>query len=198
MNTSRTHRAAVIGGSAGGLEALGALVVALGEGCPLVLVAVLHVHRTSSVALVAQSLSARGSIVVSEARDKEQARPGQLYLAPPDYHLLIERDGGLALSVDAKVRWARPSIDVLFESAARAFGKELIGVILSGANDDGSDGMAAIKRFGGLTLAQDPASALHAMMPLSAIERGVVERVAPIEGIAAILRARSGATEVER
>ena len=114
-------------------------------------------------------------------------KPGHVYFAPPDYHLLVDcaEDGSpmLALSVDEPVHFSRPSIDVLFESAAECFGEELAGVILTGANDDGVRGLGAVARAGGLTVGQDPAEALAATLPASAVRTGLAQQVLPLAGI---------------
>src|SRR5439155_14233723 len=108
--------------------------------------------------------------------------PGQVYVAPPDYHLLVER-GRFALSVDDRVRYARPSIDVLFESAADVYGERLIGIILTGANDDGARGLARIREVGGVALIQDPAGALRRAMPDAAIAATAADAILPLEDI---------------
>ena len=110
-----------------------------------------------------------------------------MYIAPPGYHLLLEPDRSFALSADEPVNFARPSIDVLFESAAYACGKALLGIILTGANHDGAAGLAAIRAHGGLAWVQDPASALAAMMPQAAIERAGADLVLPLDQLAARL-----------
>jgi two-component system chemotaxis response regulator CheB len=123
---------------------------------------------------------------VSEVDDKDPIAPGSVYLAPPDYHLLVE-PGHFALSIDEPVRLSRPSIDVLFESAADAYGERLVGVLLTGYGNDGTAGMAHVRRRGGLTVAQDPETAARPEMPASAIEAGAVDEVLAIEEIAGLL-----------
>lgn len=120
---------------------------------------------------------------VKEAEDKEPIEAGRVYVAPADYHLLIESEGYFSLSTDARVCFARPAIDVLFEAAADAFGSRLLGVLLSGANQDGTAGMGRIKARGGTTLAQDPSTAKVPLMPRSAIEAGVADHVISVEDI---------------
>ncbi|MCG8615320.1 MAG: chemotaxis protein CheB, partial [Desulfobacterales bacterium] len=124
---------------------------------------------------------------VTEARDKEPIRPGNIYIAPGGYHLLVEKEFSFALSVDEPVCYSRPSIDVLFESAADACGPHLVGIILTGANSDGSDGIVAIKRNGGYTIAQDPATASSYYMPQSAIDTDAVDTVLPLDRIPAFV-----------
>jgi two-component system chemotaxis response regulator CheB len=120
---------------------------------------------------------------VCEAGDKDTICPGRVHVAPPDYHLYVE-EGGFALSVDEAVQYSRPSIDVLFDSAADVYGARLIGVVLTGANDDGADGIRRIKRRGGATIAQDPKTAVRREMPDAAIATGDVDIVVPLDDIA--------------
>jgi two-component system chemotaxis response regulator CheB len=133
---------------------------------------------------------------VSEAEEKMPARPGHVHISPAGYHLLLEADETFALSVDAKVRNVRPAIDVLFESAADVWTDGLIGVILTGANDDGTAGLKAIKAQGGFVIAEDPDEAFADTMPRSAIAAGVVDCVLPLDAIGATLA--SMATPVGR
>lgn len=170
------YRAVVIGGSAGGMATLSTVLEVLREDFGLPILIAQHLHPTDS-GYLAVHLDGLSALVVKEARDKEPVMVGHVYLAPANYHLLVEKDETLSLSVDEKVNWARPSIDVLFESAARAWGQMLVGVILSGANNDGADGTRLIKKFGGLTIAQDPRSAEHPVMPQAAIDSDSVEMV---------------------
>ncbi|MBN1607362.1 MAG: chemotaxis protein CheB [Polyangiaceae bacterium] len=184
--SARHYAAVAIGGSAGGLEALSLILAALPGDFALPILAVQHLHPTDS-GYLAEHLGGLSALAVSEARDKEIVRSGHVYLAPANYHLLVEKDHTLSLSVDEKVSWARPSIDVLFDSAARAWGQRLIGVILSGANHDGTEGMRVIKRRGGLTIAQDPRSAQHTAMPSAAIDAHQVDVVLEPKSIADLL-----------
>jgi two-component system chemotaxis response regulator CheB len=157
--------AIVIGASAGAVEALLHLLPPLPADYPLALMIVVHLHPESDSTLVAL-LAARCQILVKEAEDKEPIRPGTVYLAPPNYHLLIEPDGRLSLSSEEPVLFSRPSIDVLFESAADAYGDAMTGVILTGANSDGAEGLRAICSAGGRAYVQLPAEA--DTMPLAA------------------------------
>jgi two-component system chemotaxis response regulator CheB len=125
---------------------------------------------------------------VREAEDKDRLAPGSVYLAPPDYHTLVEADGTLALSTEGHVRHARPSIDVLFRSAAEAYRERCVGVVLTGANDDGADGLARIKELGGVAVVQDPRTAERREMPAAAIEATHADIVLPLEEIGAFLR----------
>lgn len=159
--------AIVIGASAGAVEALLTVLPQLPADGPPVLVAV-HIPPDRANMLV-PLLQARCRVRIKEAEDKEPARAGTVYFAPPDYHLLVEQGGDLALSSDEAVHYSRPSIDVLFESAADAWGPGLAGAILTGANDDGAAGLAAVARAGGLALVQDPARAAAPAMPEAAL-----------------------------
>jgi two-component system chemotaxis response regulator CheB len=180
------YAAVVVGGSAGGMEALSILLAPLPADYPLSVLVAQHLHKSDDE-YFARHLDARVSLHVTEARDKEAAEPGRVYVAPADYHLLVERGGTLALSIDPKVNWARPSIDVLFESAARAWADALIGVILSGANEDGAQGMRLIRDLGGRAIAQDPSTAEYAVMPQAAISIARLDIVLPPEAIGDLL-----------
>ncbi|MEA2447045.1 MAG: two-component system, chemotaxis family, protein-glutamate methylesterase/glutaminase [Actinomycetota bacterium] len=140
---------------------------------------------------MATALEAHISLPVKEVDDKDPIRDGHVYLAPPDYHLLVE-PGSFALSVDEKVQFSRPSIDVLFESAADSYGADLIAVLLTGSNHDGTEGLLRVKDKGGVTIVQDPTTAERGEMPQTAIDAGAADVVAPIEGIADILLQVSG------
>lgn len=175
----------VLGSSLGGLRAVQTVLAGLPAGFPAAVLIVQHRERDAGEALT-DLLQGKSAMPVVEAEDKMPVEPGRVYLAPPDYHLLVE-PGQCALSVDAPVNYARPSIDVLFESAAEAYRDRVAGVLLTGANADGAAGMAAIKEAGGLTLAQDPATAESPAMPAAAIALGAVERVLALELIAPAL-----------
>ena len=187
----KDRRAVVLGASAGGLEALASVLGHLSEGYPFPILAVIH-RAPTEAGRMSDYFAARCRIRVEEPCPGEPARTGRVYLAPADYHLLAERDGTLSLSMDEKVNFSRPSIDVLFESAARAWGAGLIGVLLTGSNGDGTSGMLAIRKAGGLTMAQDPRTAEHPFMPRAAIEAGGAERVLPLEAIGPALNALAG------
>jgi two-component system, chemotaxis family, protein-glutamate methylesterase/glutaminase len=174
--------AIVIGASAGGVEALTALAGALPAGLRAAVLVVLHLprHRPS---LMVDILAARCARPVREATDKAPIDAGSVYLAPPDYHLLVDAGPCIALSVDEPVHYSRPSIDVLFESAAEQWGSRLMGVVLTGGNHDGASGLAAVRRAGGLTVVQDPADALVPMMPKAALDTGPADAVLPLAGL---------------
>jgi two-component system chemotaxis response regulator CheB len=183
--------ALVIGASAGGIEALLRLLPALPADATLAVMVVLHLPRGMPSSL-ADIFAPKCAFSVVEAEDKEPIAPGHLYFAAPDYHLLVDRDVDgasiLALSADDPVNYSRPSIDVLFESAADHFGERVAGIVLTGANADGAEGLATIGRAGGVTIVQDPDDAYSTTMPSAAIARGAIDHVLPLEGIADLLR----------
>ena len=158
-----------IGVSSGGMDALSTLLPLLPVGMPQAFIVVQHVHPTSDNYLV-EHLNRLCRLPVKEAEEKEPVMPGTIYVAPPNYHLLIEDNRTFSLSTSAKVNYSRPSIDVLFETAAEVYQEALIGIILTGANNDGSRGLKTIKEFGGLVIVQDPATAEVMSMPLAALE----------------------------
>ncbi len=180
----------VIGASWGGLDALGVVLGALPERFDAPVAIVQHRSALSGDDGLAATIDRSSALRVVDADDKDVLEPGTAYLAPADYHLLVERPGQLALSVDERVNQARPSIDVLFESAAAAYGGGVIGVLLTGANEDGAAGLCAIQARGGLCVVQDPATAARPRMPQSAIDAGAADVVAPLPAIAALLTER--------
>jgi two-component system, chemotaxis family, protein-glutamate methylesterase/glutaminase len=180
--------AIVIGASAGGVEALSILLPALPAGLRTPLIIVLHLPRERP-SLLAEIFARKCALKVKEAEDKMRVEPGTVYFAPPDYHLLLDEGPQLALSIDELVHFSRPSIDVLFESAADIYAERLMGIILTGANDDGTAGLAAIHRTGGVTIVQEPESALAPLMALSALKRTPADFVLPLTEIAALLQA---------
>jgi two-component system, chemotaxis family, protein-glutamate methylesterase/glutaminase len=175
----------VVGTSIGGLNALQTLLSGLPDGFPVPVVIAQHRGKTSEIGLC-DFLARSSRIPISEPEDKEDIFPGRAYLAPRDYHLLIE-NGSFALSTEPPVSFARPSIDILFESAANEYGERTIGVVLTGANHDGARGLAAIKLRGGVTLVEDPASAACREMPDAAIAATQVDRILPLHDIASCL-----------
>lgn len=175
-------RAIVIGASAGAVQALSVLLPPLAADFPIPVLVVVHVPDVPSglVALFA----AKCRVPVREPEDKEPIVPGTVYFAPPGYHLLVEAEGQLALSVDAPVLFSRPSVDLLFESAAEAYGAALLGIVLTGANEDGAAGAQAIAAAGGAVLVQDPATAFAPAMPLAALARCPAAQSLPLDAIA--------------
>jgi two-component system chemotaxis response regulator CheB len=158
----------VIGASLGGMKVLRTILRALPSDFPRPIAVVLHRHREADDLLVSL-LQQDSRMPVAEAVDKEPLAAGRVVIAPPDYHLLVE-PASFSLSTDDPVQYARPSIDVLFESAADAFGPKAIGVVLTGANHDGARGAARIQEKGGMVVVQDPGTAESPVMPLAAIE----------------------------
>lgn len=180
------YRAVVIGTSSGGFNALKTILPALPVNFPLPVIVVQHLaaHTDSYWVNLLNSLC---NLQVKEADEKEPLQPGVVYTAPPNYHLLVQSDETLALTVDEKVNFARPSIDVLFETAAGVYQNALIGVVLTGANNDGAKGLKAIKDRGGLTIVQDPLLAESSYMPAAAITAASPHYVLPLTQIADLL-----------
>lgn len=165
----RSFGAVVIGASAGGIAALGTILPALPATFLVPIVVVLHQHPGGSAAWP-DYLARQTALAVVEVEDKMPLAAGTIHCAPPGYHLLMEQDGSFALSIDEKVHYARPSIDLLFASAADAFGPALIGVILTGANSDGAEGLAAIAARGGVAVVQSLQTADWPAMPAAALQ----------------------------
>lgn len=163
-----SDRAVVIGASAGGVQALSQILPALPGNFPLPILVVVHVPPRRDNALV-QLLAAKCALHVKEAEDKEMISGGTIYFAPANYHLLVESGGTIALSSEEPVNHSRPAIDLLFETAADAYGPDLTGIVLTGANQDGAEGLKAVGAAGGIAIAQDPATAEVATMPQAAI-----------------------------
>ncbi|HCY85273.1 MAG TPA: chemotaxis protein CheB [Desulfobacteraceae bacterium] len=183
MNTVKTYQALVIGVSAGGLAALKAVLPGLSARMDQPVIVVQHMSPDSDDFLV-QYFDKLCSQSVKEAEDKLPICKGTIYFAPPNYHLLVEDDKSFALSTAERVQYSRPAIDVLFETAADVYKQGLVGVILTGANADGTKGVTAIRAKGGFTIAQSPKTAEAKTMPGSAIEAGVdmvldLEEIAP-------------------
>jgi len=183
----RRVEAVVIGASAGGFAALLAVLEGLPPACAMPLVAMLHLSEGRESRLP-ELFGQRLALAVREARDKEPLAPGVLYFAPPGYHLLVEADRSFALSGEERVNHVRPSIDVLFETAAEAYGAALVGILLTGANHDGAEGLAGMKLAGGLTVVQDPASAEVPAMPEAAIRRMAPDLILTLAQIRSLLR----------
>jgi two-component system, chemotaxis family, protein-glutamate methylesterase/glutaminase len=179
-------RAVAIGASAGGVEALSELLPALRADSRAAVFVVLHLPRDRPSLLV-EVFSRKCALEVREAADKEPVAPGTVYFAPPNYHLLVDAGPQLALSADELVNHSRPSIDVLFDSAAEVYREHLLGIILTGANEDGAAGLAAVHDAGGLTVVQEPGTAQSSAMIRSALERRPVDLVLDLEGIADLL-----------
>jgi two-component system chemotaxis response regulator CheB len=179
--------AVVIGSSAGALEALSVILPALPAHFRLPLIVVVHVPPDKP-SVLAELFQAKCRIAVREAEDKEPIRGGTVYFAPPDYHLLVEAEKSLSLSSEEPVLYSRPSIDVLFESAADAYGSALIAIILTGANHDGAKGMKAVVESGGVVVIQSPEEAFAPAMPEAAMITCPNARVLSLSAIAAYLQ----------
>jgi two-component system chemotaxis response regulator CheB len=179
-------RAVAIGVSTGGVEALKMVLGALPANYPLPVLIVAHVspEAGNGLALLLDDLCI---IKVKEADDSEVVAPGTVYLAPANYHMQLERDGRISLSVDSPVNFARPSVDVLFETAADAMGAALVGLVLTGAGSDGSRGLKAVAMNGGVTVVQDPSGAVADSMPKNAIAAVSPDHVVPLEQLADLL-----------
>jgi two-component system chemotaxis response regulator CheB len=181
----REFELVVVGASSGGLKTLQLLLSELSRGFQLPMVIAQHRGKDSTSGLC-EFLARYSNLPVSEPDDKEPILKGHVYLAPHDYHLLIEQ-GSFALSIEPPVAFARPSIDLLFDSAAEEYGPGTVGVILTGANSDGARGLARIKSSGGLTLVEDPEAAAVPDMPRAAIKATTVDLVAPLKVITTVL-----------
>jgi two-component system, chemotaxis family, protein-glutamate methylesterase/glutaminase len=171
-----------IGASWGGLHAIETVLGALPAGFQTPIAIAQHRAVDSGSGALTRLLSLRSGLDVREAEDKEPIEAGRVYVAPSDYHLLVDEDG-FSLSTEGTVQHSRPSIDVLFDTAADVYADRLVGVILTGANADGAYGIRRVKRRGGLTIAQDPETAEKRTMPQAAIENGAVDHVMPLDGI---------------
>lgn len=181
----RTFEMIVIGCSLGGMKALQQVLGALPKEFPIPIAVVQHRYRNSADGLPSY-LSRHTALKVVDAEDKQWMKPGTVYMAPADYHLLI--DGGeISLSVEAAVSYARPSVDVLFESAADSYADRLIGIILTGQNTDGAEGSSQVKARGGFMVVQDPATAEAPSMPEAAIRAARIDRVLPLDRIGPFL-----------
>ncbi|HEY0007725.1 MAG TPA: chemotaxis protein CheB, partial [Tepidisphaeraceae bacterium] len=179
-------QAVVIGASAGAVEALSIILPSLPVGYALPVMIVVHMPPDRKNTIV-ELFNAKCRLPVKEAEDKEPIEPGTVYFAPPNYHLLIEPDFRLSLSSEEPVLYSRPSIDVLFESAADAYGSGVIGIVLTGANSDGASGLRAIAQAGGSTIVQTPHSAQAAAMPQAALKACPGAAVLELEEIASLL-----------
>ena len=180
------YEAIVMGVSAGGFQALTILLPCLPKNFSLPVLIVQHTIPNADDFFPGY-LSQKAHVPVRHAVDKEPVMPGIVYLAPPDYHLMVEYDRTLPLSVDDPVNFARPSIDVLFETAAAVYGPHLVGVILTGASADGSLGLKAVKDAGGLAIVQHPRTAEVDFMPKSAIRTVEVDAILPLKAIGKML-----------
>ena len=175
-----------IGASWGGLRAVGDVLAGLPDDFAPAVVVAQHRSRDSVPGALTQALGRRTRLSVCEPDDKEPIQGGHVYLAPPDYHLLVE-PGHVELSVDAPVTFSRPSIDVLFESVADSYGDRAVGVVLTGASSDGAAGLLRLREAGALTIVQDPDEAERREMPQAAVDAGAAVRVCPLAEVPRLL-----------
>lgn len=182
-----TAEAVAIGASAGGIDALFTLLGGLEPDFRAAVVVVLHLPEDHDSRLP-ELFAARTGVAVVEAQAGAPALGGMVHFAPPGYHLLVEEDHTFSLSCDPPVLFSRPAIDVLMQSCADAYGPRLAGLVLTGANEDGAAGLAAIKAAGGLAAVQDPAEAAHTTMPEAAIRTAHPDFVLPLAGLRTLLQ----------
>jgi two-component system, chemotaxis family, protein-glutamate methylesterase/glutaminase len=176
-----------IGASSGGIEAFQRLLPSFAPEVPFAVVLVVH-RPAHGPGGLQRCLSSPCPLPLTEVEDKEPVSRAHAYLAPGGYHTLIEREGTFALSVDDPVHYSRPAIDVLFESAARAYGERTVGILLTGANADGAAGLAAIEAVGGLAIVQDPSTAAASEMPTAGLRTCRAPIVLTLDEIARALR----------
>jgi two-component system, chemotaxis family, protein-glutamate methylesterase/glutaminase len=180
------YEAIVIGVSSGGMNAMKVMFSLLPKDFNIPVIIVQHIGAHSDSYWI-KLLNDRSNLPIKEADEKEKIEHGKVYIAPPNYHLLIEKDRTFSLTVDERVNYSRPSIDVLFESAAEAYADKLIGIVLTGSNNDGTKGIKRIKECGGLAIIQNPETAESAFMPKSAIAAITPDYILSLEGIAELL-----------
>jgi two-component system chemotaxis response regulator CheB len=195
VSASGAHEVVVIGASWGGLDALRGLLGALPGDLDAAVVVAQHRAPESHPTAFRDLLGAVTRLTVCDAEDKQPLKRGVVFLAPPDYHLLVDGEH-LSLSTEAHVSYSRPSIDVLFESAAEAARERCIGVVLTGANDDGAAGLARIRELGGVAIVQDPATAERPEMPSAAVAAVPSAHVLPLDEIPALLLTLCGTATV--
>lgn len=194
---AKQYHAVAIGVSAGGMDALYSILSFLPHDFPAPILIVQHISPDSDNYL-SKYLDNACLIKVMEAEEKTRVEPATAYIAPPNYHMLIETDKTLSLTVDEKVNFARPSVDVLFETAADTYKTGLIGIILTGANKDGSRGLKKIKEYGGLCIVQAPETAAAEEMPRCALETTQVDFILPLNSIASFLCKLFGKKQVKK
>lgn len=178
----KKYEAIVMGGSAGGFAAFSALLKDLPAEYPIPIVLVQHRGKDAG-GRFEEVLQSKCRIRIKQADEKERIVRDTVYVAPPNYHLLIETDRTFSLSSDAPVKFSRPSIDVLFESAAICYEERLVGIIVSGASNDGAEGITAIRKYGGLTIAQSPDEAQFPLMTEASIKTGKIDHIGTLSAI---------------
>ena len=177
----------IIGGSAGSLEVVLEILPLIREDIDYAIILVMH--RRSGDSLLTGLLSDKTRLMVKEAEEKELIQPGVVYIAPADYHLLVEQDRTFSLDFSEKIHYSRPAIDASFETAAEAFNSSLVGILLSGANADGAEGLLQIRQAGGLTIVQDPAEAVVSYMPQQALDNQAADKILKTRQIVELLNA---------
>jgi len=180
------YEAIVIGVSSGGLNVMKIMFSLLPKDFNIPIIIVQHISPRSENQWI-QLLNNKSDLEIKEADEKEKIEKGKVYIAPPNYHLLIEKNKTFSLTIDERVNFARPSIDVLFETAAEAYQNKLIGVVLTGSNNDGTKGIKQIQDCGGLTIVQHPDTAESSCMPASAIAAIKPDYILPLDGIIKLL-----------
>jgi len=187
----KRYEAIVIGVSSGGMEAMKFLFSALPREFSIPIIVVQHMspHSDSQwISVVKKNFP----LEFKEADEKEKILPGHIYIAPPNYHLLVEADRSFSLSVEPKVNYARPAIDVLFQTASMVYKEKLIGIVLTGSNHDGAEGLKQIKVCGGLCIVQDPATAASSYMPQAALEAAQPQYVLSLKKVIDLLKSIDG------
>jgi two-component system, chemotaxis family, protein-glutamate methylesterase/glutaminase len=187
VKENNKSRIIVIGASAGGLNVIATLLKSLPEDYKIPIIIVQHLSPQSNDFWI-KSINELCKFEVKEAEEKELIQKGFVYIAPPNYHLLVEHDKTLSLSVEEKVNFSRPSIDVLFESASDVFKENLIGIIFTGSSKDGASGMKKIKENGGTTIVQDPSTSENKFMPEAAINASKIDHILSLEKIIELLK----------
>ncbi len=177
MAQGSVNRIIAIGGSAGSLEVIMKIVSGISVNSDNVYLVVVH-RKNDAESILAELLKAKTSLPVKEVEDKDLIEPNHIYLAPPNYHLLLEDESHFSLDSSEKIHFSRPSIDVTFESLAEIYGNKVIGILLSGANADGVSGLKKIKNCGGFTIVQDPSTAEVGFMPEQAIQVNAYSQIA--------------------
>jgi two-component system, chemotaxis family, protein-glutamate methylesterase/glutaminase len=180
------YEAIVMGVSSGGMNAMNVMFPLLPADFSIPIIIVQHISPRSDSQWITL-LNGKSHLCIKEADEKEKIELGKVYIAPPNYHLMVGSNKTFSLTIDERVNFARPSIDVLFESAAEVYKSKLIGVVLTGANNDGTKGLKRIKEYGGLTIVQDPVTAESSYMPASAIAAMQVDYILPLDGIIDLL-----------
>lgn len=191
MNQSRLNdlKIVFIGASAGGVVALNSLFKKLPSNFQIPIVVVLHLGDKP---LIPSAFHPPKGVKLTEAEEKEPILSHHIYFAPAGYHLLVEDDSTFSLSTEEKVQFARPALDVTMESLAQVYRSKLLGIVLTGANEDGAFGLSVIKKLGGLTIVQDPEEANHKSMPMAAIKKSTPDLILPLEKIGELLKSLAG------